>query len=91
MQRRPLECFVDPINIPSLLPPWVLNRRKVIVIWGNSDPFDQFAGAFLMPLMSLSPLPLDKDGQEAPQVEIRPQAIQEAHFCFFVALPEHKV
>jgi len=62
MQRRPLECFVAPINIPHMLPPRYLKRRKANVIRGNLDSFDQFARAFLMSLMSLSPLPLDQYG-----------------------------
>lgn len=90
-QRRPLECFVVPINIPYMLPPRCLECRKANVIQDNLDSFDQFAGAFLMSLMSLSPLPLDQYRQEAPQVELRPQAIEEAHLGFFVTLPEHEV
>lgn len=44
-----------------------------------------------LPQLLLPPLPLHQHRQEMPQVEFRPQAIQEPHFRVFMALPEHEV
>jgi len=62
MQRRPLECFVAPHQHSLYAAASVPKTSESHVIRGNLDSFDQFARAFLMSLMTLSPLPLDQDG-----------------------------
>lgn len=52
---------------------------------------DASTGLFVSLLLLLSPLPLDQDRQEMPQIEVWPHALEEEKLSVLVALPQHEV
>jgi hypothetical protein len=48
-------------------------------------------GLLVSRFLLLSPLPLEQDGQEVPEVELGPETLEEEDLCVLVALPEHEI
>src|SRR4051812_5091786 len=70
-----------------------------ISIPGNGDRSPEHASLasrelatldLLLDLLSL-PLPFDQDGEELPQIEFRPQTLQEDYRCVLMTLPKHEI
>lgn len=52
---------------------------------------DSSPGLLVPLLLLLSPLPLDQDRQEMPQIEVWPHTLEEEELSVLVALPQHEV
>ena len=57
----------------------------------TSTLLDSSPGLFVPLLLLLSPLPLDQDRQEMPQIEVWPHTLEEEKLSVLVALPQHEV
>lgn len=56
-----------------------------------STLLDASAGLSVPLFLLLSPLPFDQNGQEMPQIEVWPHALEEEELSVLMALPQHEV
>lgn len=68
------------------LPHSLLSQSKF-----RSTLLDTLSRLLIHVLLLLSPLPLDQDGQEVPQIELWPHALEEVDLGVLMALPQHEV
>ena len=80
----PPDQKISPASLQLCIPVYVHPPSPPIL----SPPFTTYLH---LPILHDAPLPLPEHGQEAPEVELGPQEVEEDDAGVLMALPEHEV